>query len=344
MPAVPEKMIDGFSISLAGNRYYFRGGEGGCFNFSGSISVARNKFCVNRLLEKAGIPVPNAIGITKKQFEENDLGLGAIKFPVVAKPTIDSMIGTDVFCNIKDEITLRSYLKKMFVKYPTMSVEEFQPDLRSYRVLVFYGKVIGVLERISAHVIGDGVHTLNELITITNQKRLAIADKVSVGPIELAEEQYERMADLGITLNDIPEKGKYIRLCHKCNSSVGGTIRSADNQICQTNVELVVKAAKILSLNLVGFDVLCEDIRKPIGPTRGFIIEANYNPDVSIHENTMYGEKNRVTLTILRRFIWQHPMAFLSLKFNAKKFFKSFYFKFGATVATLLIFQHFIKG
>src|SRR4029453_10586313 len=40
---------------------------------------------------------------------------------------------------------------------------------KDYRVLVIDGKVVAVAERVPAHVIGDGTHTIGQLIEIVNR-------------------------------------------------------------------------------------------------------------------------------------------------------------------------------
>ena len=47
-------------------------------------------------------------------------------------------------------------------------VETFIPG-KDYRILVVNNQVVAVAERVPAHVIGDGTHTVAELVEITNQ-------------------------------------------------------------------------------------------------------------------------------------------------------------------------------
>ncbi len=46
-------------------------------------------------------------------------------------------------------------------------VETFIPG-KDYRILVVNNQVVAVAERVPAHVIGDGTHTVAELVEITN--------------------------------------------------------------------------------------------------------------------------------------------------------------------------------
>jgi len=328
LPCQIETYIDGFSFYFSGKRYYL------CitftpFNNGSSDNIARNKYCVNKLLHEANIPVPKAFVILKSQFYDNQMDLGFIEYPVVAKPTIDGSFGDDVFCNIKDEKTLRDYLNKLFKRHQRVSIEKFEANLRSYRVLVSQNKILDIIETVPAHVMGDGVHTLTELIEITNkerEKRIANAE-VSPSVIKIEEEHHAKLSEIGVSLSDIPRKDQRIDLCYKPNSTCGGTMKSAAGLVCPENIALILKAAKTLSLDFVGFDLICEDISKPIGPTRGFFIEANYAPGIQLHEKPTDGVKNCVTRKALVGFLKKrHPLAYFWHRIRTMKG-AHFYFK-----------------
>lgn len=312
LPCTPIADIYGFAVTLDNRQYFFRGGHTP-FNNGGSVSVARNKYCVNKLLAAAGIPVPKTIAITRDEFATGNYSLHNLNFPLVAKPTSDSGLGKDVLCNIKNEEILLSYLKKKFKRYSCISIEEFHNHLKTYRILVFYNEVIGTLERTPSHIIGDGTHTISELIAIANQER----QSTDLGPLKVDEEYLIRLDELGLTLKDIPEMGEYVQLCYTCNGSRGGTRTSLGKQICQENAELAVRAAKVLNLNLVGFDVLCKDINVSMTKCNGVFIEANYNPDIAMHETCMLGTPQHVSKIIMRKLIYLHPFSYL--KYQIKK-------------------------
>ncbi|MCX7120397.1 MAG: UDP-N-acetylmuramyl peptide synthase [Gammaproteobacteria bacterium] len=317
LPCVAEKIFRGFYVHLAGRRYFINGARTP-FNFCNAESIAANKYYANKLLEQGGIPVPKATFVNREMFELDDWDRNAIQYPVVAKPTSNTAMGEYVFCNIKNQHVLENYLKKIFSETAAfaVSVEAFKPNLKSYRILVFQNKVIGVVERIPAYVVGDGVHTLQALIDLTNSERKFFEKKMPLGPIKIEEEQLVRLAEQGVTLDDIPLKNQRIDICYKCNSSCGGTMGGVDGEICSENTALAIKAAKILELGLVGFDVLCQDIGKPILSTAGYFIEANTAPDVSIHENALFGNKNCVTRKILFGLIKRHPISYFFHRVN----------------------------
>ena len=311
MPFTRIPYIGGFEIRLGQQRYFFRSNQTP-FNCNSSSDLSSNKFCTNKILEAAGFPIPKADAFSKGEFkrEKNTSFMKYFKFPLVVKPTSGSALGKDVLCNVKTMDQLDAYMNKCFRKYKFLTIEEFHPNLNSYRVLVFYNKVIGVVQRYPAHVIGDGVHSIQALINQANVIRKKLKKTTSLGPIKVDEEMHIRLKELKLTLESIPKDKEMVVLLYTCNSTRGGTMESLGKKICKENAKLLCKAAQTLNLNLVGFDVLCEDILIPIEKSRGVIIEANHSPDVSIHEHPLTGSKNLVTQRILWRLILKHPIAY----------------------------------
>lgn len=304
---VPE--INGFDVVLGRKRYFFRGPLTP-FNDCSSESVSVNKYCVNKLLDNEGIPVPKATGFSESDFKEGkwEQMVAELTFPLVLKP-LTAGRGEGVLCNIQSMDELKTQLTRYFPKYEFVSVEEFHGNLQSYRVLVFKKRVIGVVLRYPAYVIGDGEHTLAELIDLTNIQRARIAD--TLAPIVVDDEVKIRLRELGVTLAHIPKRDEWVTLCYTSNASRGGSYMSLGKQICKENKRLMIRAARTLNLDLVGFDVQCADINVPIETSAGVVIEANFNPSIRIHEEPIFGSPMLVTRTIIRALIYRHPIAYL---------------------------------
>ena len=293
-----------------GKRYYlFRGSETP-FNNSSSASIAGDKFGTNKLLEMGGIPVPKAIFLHVSDFqagylEERILGL---QFPVVIKPLINGAKGLDVLCNIPSMAQLTLFLSQYFLRHDYLLIEEFHGNLKSYRVLVFNRRVVGVVLRFPASVIGDGRHTIKELVELTNTQRLL---NNALGPILIDEECHIKLNELGLDVEHIPAEGVRIVLCYTSNASRGGLYKSLGKKICKKNRQLMIKAATLLNLDFTGIDVECTDITIPIESSKGVIIEVNHRPSIRIHELPISGEPILVTRKIIRSFIYRHPLSYL---------------------------------
>lgn len=314
-PVLLTKEIEGFSFEVCGQIYYFRQGLTP-FNNVTAATIAVNKYSTNKLLERAGLPVPKCVGVTYTQYKEHNWRIEQLKFPVVCKPAWNTSCGSNVVCNIKDLEGVKAYFHKNIRKSRCINIEEYHPNLRSYRVLVGFGKVIGLVERTPAHVIGDGASTIRELIKAQNVIREKQHETIPTGSFNLNEETWTIFKERNLTVDSVPKQGEKIPLRYICNSTHGGTFESLDTDfICDENAAIACKAAKVLALNSVGFDIICEDISKPIGDTIGFIIEANTDPDITIHENAINGKAVQVSKILLQRFIKQNKWQYYYQRF-----------------------------
>lgn len=308
------KDIYGFKIQLGHTVYFFRSGIPP-FNDASSLSIAHNKYSTNALLHKAHLPVPKAIAISRKEYRDKKFNLDNLQFPLVIKPTWDSACGHGVICNIQNKEQLFELLELSYKKYKCMSVEEFHKNLRSYRVLVFYNRVIGVVERVPAKVTGDNLHTIHELIDIENEKRLKNKKTLPLGPLKLHLESDMIFEERGINVGYKPEQNEIIPLRYICNATFGGTVIGLNtNVIHPDNAKAFSHAAKVLNLNIVGFDVICDDIGIPFSFSKAYIIEANPSPDISIHENAIQGVATPVTIPIIKQLIRTHWFAYFFTK------------------------------
>lgn len=266
----------------------------------------------------AGIPVPKAVSLHVSEFQQNktDELIAHLKFPMVIKPLLNGARGKDVLCNIQTAEQLNVFLAQFFSSYDHLIIEEFHGKLQSYRVLVFNRKVIGVVARYPARVVGDGVHNIEELAKLTNIRRKEIND--FLGPIILDDECQIKLQELGINKDYIPKLGEILVLGYTSNATRGGTYESLAKNICKENRKLMIRVASLLNLGLTGIDVECANINIPITQSQGVIIEVNHRPSIRIHELPMSGVPHLVTKKIMRSFIFRHPFAYFYSLYSNK--------------------------
>lgn len=301
--------IDYLSIQLGQKNYYFTRTLTP-MNQGSSIFIAQNKHVANALLGDAGFCVPKAILLSQERYLQQPLAqlLQGINFPLVAKPVTGTSRGLDVRCNITNINSLEKYLKNFFQTYQTdVQIEEFHQNLKEYRVLILKNRVIGVVERFAAHVIGDGQQTIESLIAQSNKERDHLNATLTMAPIVVDDEIQQCMEEQHLSLQSIVPKDKKITLCYTVNTGRGGDIFSHGNKIHSQNAKQLIRAAKLLGLTYVGFDVLCEDINLSFHHTKWMIIEANFHPDITIHEVPNRGKRARVVNKVLLQLILQHP-------------------------------------
>lgn len=296
-------------IQLGKKKYNFYGGLTP-FNDVASGQLSLHKGYVNQVLAEAGFPVPEALVLDREAYLRGDFQVPAFGFPLVVKPTRSYFGGgRDVYCNIQDEASLRAYLDEQFKIYTLLNLEKYEAGLTLYRVTVFFNRILGVVRHALPAVIGDGKHTLKELIAFENERRVKNS-RADLEIIRVDRETEDLFKENLLDLSSVPALDQKVILSHTCNAARGASTESLGVDLCSENAELLCKAANLLNLNLVGFDILSEDLQKPLTRSRSFILEANANPDLNLHELPERGVPLPVAKIILRRLLKKHPLAF----------------------------------
>jgi cyanophycin synthetase len=303
-----------------GRKYYYFLRTITPMNEGASVFICKSKFRANQLLANAGFPVPKAVAFSEADYKKLPLEdlIKTLAFPLVAKPMENSGRGEDVLCNIKDMSTLQQQVNSIFKNFNYVQIEEFHKAPKEYRVLVLKKRVIGVVERFSASVSGDGIHTIEELIAISNEKRAVLSRNLTISPLIYDLEYQQCLEEQELSLKSIPALGKKIQLCHTVNTGRGGDILSLGTKIHPKNATLLCQVLREMGLSYGGFDVICEDINLPFSQTKWMIIEVNHNPDLTIHEIPNHGVRAPVVKQILWQLIRRHPLSyFLQLCFKS---------------------------
>jgi cyanophycin synthetase len=125
-------------------------------------TIAGDKELTNRLLRDLGIPSPRG------ELVRSDGDAAAMArrmgYPVVLKP-LDGNHGRGVMINLStNEEVIRAFpAARNESRDGRVILERFLTG-KDYRILVVNNQVVAVAERVPAHVIGDGIHTVAELI------------------------------------------------------------------------------------------------------------------------------------------------------------------------------------
>lgn len=228
-----------------------------------SSSLANNKIDTSALLRRAGLPVAEQyIANTAEEAVRYANNLG---YPVVIKPHNQER-GTGVYPYLLSEAQIKKAFDRAR-KFSDQILVEKHVSGRDYRLFVMNGKLIWAVERIPAGVIGDGIHTLQELINASKR-------------FSLNEEMTELLTDRGHKLNDIPEKGMFITVTRIANVSSGGMPVPVFDKVHPDNQLLMETAANLLRLDIAGIDFIIADIQQSWRETNAAIIEINAKPQL----------------------------------------------------------------
>jgi len=263
-----------------------------------AVDLAANKRLTNQLLQGVGIPVPRSR--TVETADEAVRAANAIGYPVVLKP-LDGNHGRGVMINLKNEDEVREAFPISYdqSRNGVVAVESFIRG-RDYRILVVGGKLIACAERVPAHVIGDGVHTVQELVDITNaDPRRGIGHEKVLTRISIDDAVIDLLESNGMTLESIPEAGQFVQLRLTGNMSTGGISIDRTDEIHPDNIEVAEQAAQVIGLDVAGIDFIVDDITEPVKDQGGAICEVNAGPGFRMHTHPTEGVPRDVARPVL---------------------------------------------
>ncbi len=262
-----------------------------------AVELACDKEGTKRMLRDSGVPVPRGTVISNlKYLHEAIADVGG--FPVVIKP-LNGNHGRGISIDVRDlESAEDAFIMAQGVSKEVI-IERFHQG-RDHRILVVNGKVVAVAERVPAHVIGDGVSTISELIEITNQdpRRGDGHDNV-LTKIEIDRTSQGVLERQGFTLDSIPQAGQICYLKATANLSTGGISVDRTDEIHPENVWTAERVAKIIGLDIAGIDVVTPDISLPFRQTDSVIVEVNAAPGFRMHTAPSMGMPRNVAEPVL---------------------------------------------
>ncbi|MCU0956649.1 MAG: cyanophycin synthetase [Hydrogenophaga sp.] len=266
-----------------------------------SESIAQDKDLTKTLLRAAGVPVP--WGRPVDSVDEAWEVAQAIGLPVVIKPQ-DGNQGKGVTVNIVS----REHLEvayRVAAEVGQVMVERFLPG-NDFRLLVVGDRLVAAARRDPPFVIGDGEHTVRELVDQVNtDPRRGDGHATSLTRIRIDDIAVARLKVQGLTPDDIPEKGRRVVLRNNANLSTGGTATDVTDEVHPDVAARAVAAARMVGLEICGVDVVCETVVRPLEETGGGMVEVNAAPGLRMHISPSYGKGRDVGEAIISRLFGQ---------------------------------------
>jgi cyanophycin synthetase len=263
-----------------------------------AVEIATNKKLTNQLLAAAGLPVPRSeLVITEEDAVRAARRIG---FSVVTKP-LDGNHGRGVSLDLKDDEGVREGFRRGLgeSRRGQVIVESYVTG-NDYRVLVVGGKMVAVAQRIPAHVVGDGEHSVRDLVEITNaDPRRGIGHEKPLTKIRVDATAEALVRQQGYELDAVPPEGEVVRLASTGNMSTGGTSVDRTWEAHEENIDIAEEAAQVIGLDVAGIDFLTPDISQPVRETGGAIVEVNAGPGFRMHTEPTEGEMQYVAKPVV---------------------------------------------
>ncbi len=255
------------------------------------VEVASDKELTKSLLQKVGVPVPEGEVVDNADAAwAAARGLGG---PVVLKPYNGNQ-GKAVSVNLSTEEQVRAAYALASEISPDVIVERHLQG-NDYRLLVVGGNLVAAALRRPAQVVADGRSTVRELVQRVNEDpRRGQGHGSALTRIRMDAAAELTLGKQGLNWESVAPAGQAVLLRGNSNLSTGGTATDVTDEVHPDNAALAVLAAQSIGLDIAGVDVVCEDIRRPLGEQSGGIVEVNAAPGLRMHVYPSEGKSRPV--------------------------------------------------
>lgn len=216
-------------------------------------------------------------------------------FPLVVKPKLGSL-SKHVACNIQNEAELKKAIRVAQIINPEFIVEKFIKGDASRITLVGH-KMAGVCMREAPNVVGDGIHTIADLIKIKNEhpwRGEARQKNFTLHKISASESARAFLAKQGLAMETVLPAGTKVYLHNKIILKCGADIHDKTDEVHPDNIALFQRISRLCGAPLVGLDFICQDISRPHHRQECAVLEANSLPYIDMHHYPATGQPRNV--------------------------------------------------
>ncbi|SFN90194.1 cyanophycin synthetase [Nitrosospira briensis] len=258
-------------------------------------SIAQDKELTKALLDAAGIPI--AAGRRVASAEDAWNATCEIGAPVVVKP-LDSNQGRGVGVNLMSREQVEAAYAVAAEVSGNVLVERYIQG-QDYRMLVVGNKLIAAARRNPPQIIGDGVHSVGQLVEqINSDPQRGEGHANALTKIHFDEIALAHLATQNLTADSIPAEGERVLLRNNANLSTGGTATDVTDDVHPELAARVEAAAEMIGLDICGVDIVCNNMSKPL-EGHGAVIEVNAAPGLRMHLQPSFGKGRAVGEAII---------------------------------------------
>jgi cyanophycin synthetase len=279
---IPWIRLNRFSLVQFGHGKYQQRIQATTTGRTGNIAVelAGDKEETNEILRDLGLPVPEQRIV--RSAGDAVRAAKRIGFPVVIKP-LDGNHGRGVSINLKTDEEVELGFEKAVEHGRTVIVESYIEGF-DHRLLVINGELVAAAKREPGHIVGDGTHTIAELVDIVNEDpRRGVGHEKVLTRLEFDDQAQRLLKKIGYDETTIPASDEVVYLRSTANLSTGGTALDVTDIIHPDNREMAIRAIKAIGLDIGGVDFLTNDISLSYREAGGAICEVNAGPGFRMH-------------------------------------------------------------
>ncbi len=238
-----------------------------------AMSRCDDKRVTRRVLEAEGLRVPTQAEATSADVAERFLKNHG---SVVVKPARGEQ-GRGITVDVRTPLGLARAIEAARAVCPDVLLEELVLG-HDLRIIVIDFQVVAAATRRPPEILGNGRHSVRQLIEKLSRRRAAATGGESKIPLDTETERVVGTA--GYSLDDVLPAGERLVVRKTANLHTGGTIHDVTADLHPALAEAAVRAARAINIPVVGLDLMVP----ALDGENYAIIEANERPGLANHE------------------------------------------------------------
>ena len=265
--------------------------------------IMENKVVTKKVLAKVGFNVPQSVEFTSLEQAVASYPLFEGRAVVIKPKSTNYGLGISIFQQgVHNRDDFAKAVEIAFREDKEIMVEDYLVGTE-YRIFVLSEETLAVLLRVPANVVGDGVHTVAELVATKNAHPLrGDGSRTPLKKIALGDIEQLQLKEQGLTVDSIPAKDQLVQLRANSNISTGGDSIDMTDEMHDSYKRLAVGITKAMGAAVCGVDLIIPNLKKPAEASLNSwgVIEANFNPMMMMHIFPYAGKSRRLTQNVIK--------------------------------------------
>ena len=265
--------------------------------------IMENKVVTKKVLAKVGFNVPQSVEFTSLEQAVASYPLFEGRAVVIKPKSTNYGLGISIFQQgVHNCDDFAKAVEIAFREDKEIMVEDYLVGTE-YRFFVLGEETLAVLLRVPANVVGDGVHTVAQLVATKNDHPLrGDGSRTPLKKIALGDIEQLQLKEQGLTVDSIPAKDQLVQLRANSNISTGGDSIDMTDEMHDSYKRLAVGITKAMGAAVCGVDLIIPNLKKPAEASLSSwgVIEANFNPMMMMHIFPYAGKSRRLTQNVIK--------------------------------------------
>ena len=267
--------------------------------------VATNKQGLHALLQFRGVPLPIQQGVVS--LEQAMAAAERIGWPVVLKPATSGK-GKGVWVRLGDLDALREAWNSNAAMGLGVQLVQQTLDGADHRLLVVNGALMAAAQRQPAAINCNGVQSLGDQIKALNaDPERGVGYERLLNRVQVDGRLTLLLSEQGFTLDSVPSVGTGVQLSRTANISQGGSAIDCSERVHPDNRRLAEDIASLIGADVVGLDLISNDIGVSWREGGTWLLEANLSPGLRPH--LVANPKSDLCQRLVRAWVGEGPRA-----------------------------------